>query len=208
MRSTTHLNGGVMLGIVGANMNINNALPIISQIPVSPMHYGALIAGCALGSIVSDVDTPYSPIGKILKFVAFPLYLINWIFNKLKLRKLSQITGHRGIIHSLITWILLFIPYLLFLNVADITNEINQITIFFVLGLFIGALSHLFLDSMTKMGIPLFMPLSFKYFKLFKKYGVRTGSWKETIISLTLFIGNIFLILNYFNINIFDYIKI
>ena len=53
-----HLNGGVMLGIVGANMNINNALPIISQIPVSPMQYGALIAGCAVGSIVLDIDTP------------------------------------------------------------------------------------------------------------------------------------------------------
>lgn len=89
---------------------------------------------------------------------------------------------HRGILHSLIIAIFLSLIVNYFVN---------------SLGFFVGYISHLFLDSLTKQGIVLFWPFSFKV-----KGSLISGGFTDEILFLFLVSFNvlifIFLVISYF----------
>ncbi len=86
--------------------------------------------------------------------------LINWVF------------GHRGFLHSIFFVLLISIPIGIYFGFS------------FGFAIAIGILSHLLSDALTVSGIALFYPLS--NFKI--KGFVRTGSWLEYIIYLSLYL--------------------
>lgn len=91
----------------------------------------------AVGSLLPDIDHPKSKFGSWVPFLSYPI---------------SYIFGHRGITHSLLMvvtmlyWLLKFPYYFL------ITKP-----------LFIGYISHLLADMLTKNGIPLLWPRRQKF---------------------------------------------
>ena len=85
-----------------------------------------------LASIIPDIDTPFSKVGKIKLF-----------------RILNFFTKHRGIIHSL-TFMFFISSFFLFFK--------NSFWLAFVL----GYSSHLILDCFTVQGVRLFYPFKLK----------------------------------------------
>lgn len=109
------------------------------------LYVSAITASSLLGSLLPDIDEPNSFIGKKV-----------WLLSKL----IKFTTGHRGVFHTLA--IVLIFPLIYFLT-KD--NEIFlKLSWFpyknFIIGLIIGYLSHLLMDSMTEMGVPLLWPLT------------------------------------------------
>ncbi len=91
--------------------------------------------------------------------------------------------GHRTISHSLLGFFLFFkffefvLPKLLNLSYIDVN------LVFW--SLMIGIASHLVADGITKDGIPLFFPFSFKVgFPPIKMLRIRTDTWQEHFFAL------------------------
>jgi len=94
-----------------------------------------------IGSLVPDIDSSYSFLGKNLIF-----------------RPIQFFIKHRGIMHSLFFGIFLFFI-------------ISYFSFVIGLGFLIGFLGHLILDLITKEGINLFWPVYFKIHGFFKTGG-------------------------------------
>lgn len=113
-----------------------------------------------------DIDLPHSKIGKKHKILSS---LLNFIF------------GHRGFLHAL------YVPIILFFIIDLINYE-------FALATFIGYVSHLFLDALTKAGIkPLYPLLNIKI-----NGPLKTNTFFEKIIFFVMIVCNVLLIWNYF----------
>lgn len=140
----THLLGGITSGLVTAI-----ALESNDSFSTSPIISTSVVMVTAmLGSGIPDIDKSNSTFGRKVKPLSF---LIEKFFS------------HRGFTHSLSFIALLsFIVYLI--SSRLFTN--NEISIFLVLGLSVGMLSHLILDALTKEGIPFFHPFWKKKFSL------------------------------------------
>jgi len=112
--------------------------------------------------ILPDIDHPKSKLGRKLKILSYP---INFIF------------GHRGLFHSLL--IALGFSFLIWMIFGD-----------YYIPFFIGFLSHLIADGITKQGIDFTYPFNF-----FKVIGmIKTGGFIEKIIFLLLIVINGYLI--------------
>ena len=112
--------------------------------------------------ILPDIDHPKSKLGRKLKILSYP---INFIF------------GHRGLFHSL--FIALSSSFLIWIIFGD-----------YYIPFFIGFLSHLIADGITKQGIDFSYPFNF-----FKVTGmIKTGSFIEKVIFLLLIVINGYLI--------------
>ena len=92
------------------------------------------------------------------------------------LRPFQWLTKHRGFLHSLIVGLLLSL----------IIASISQWAGF---GFFVGYISHLLLDCLTKSGVKLFWPFGWKI-----KGFVRSGGIVEQVIFVLLLLGNIFIV--------------
>ena len=115
-----------------------------------------------IGSILPDIDHPKSKIGRKIKIIGF-------------------LFEHRGFFHSLLFLIFLYIfSVLLFKNNS------------FILPLFIGYSSHLFIDSFNHLGIMPLHPLSRFRIKGF----VKTGALAETMLFFGLVAIDIWKLLN------------
>ena len=110
-----------------------------------------------LGVAIVDIDTKKSKLGRKKLF-----------------RPIQFFVSHRGIFHSFFSALILSL--LLYFFFKD-----------FATGFFIGYLSHLFLDTLTKTGTPLFWPLTHKHTKFF----IQTGGLLEDILFLFLLTLNI-----------------
>jgi len=88
-------------------------------------------------------------------------------------KKLKFLVKHRGIMHTLVA------PLLLYLGFRMITNN----TRFILLAMAAGYLSHLILDCLTKHGCPILWPITRKNIALLS---IRTGSIAEYVVSYTL----------------------
>jgi len=120
----------------------------------------SLAVACALGSTLPDLDSPMSSIGRLL----FPLSI-----------PLNAQFGHRGLIHSFILWTAL-------LAVSVLAGSK------FAAWVFIGAISHVFLDCYNVSGVKAFAPFSEKVVVIFKRdWRIVTGSLKEIWVFLILF---------------------
>jgi len=144
------------IGLLGAIVNT----------PLSPVAYSL----AALGSILPDIDTTGSGIGKIV----LPLSTF-----------LERKYGHRTITHSLlgtVIFALIFSPMLLFHGYS------------FYSCLIFGIFNHIILDSANKTGVPLFYPQLIRaVIPNNERFRILTGSREEyvflaVIIGITIFV--------------------
>jgi len=108
-----------------------------------------------LAGILPDIDHSKSWIGRKVKLLS---WLINFVF------------GHRKLIHSMFFAIFLAIIIKLFFN--D-----------YYIPFFLGYLSHLFLDALTKQGVRVFYPFKFK-----TSWIIRTNSMVEKLLLIIVII--------------------
>ncbi len=110
----------------------------------TPAETTLIISTCLIGSIFPDIDNPRSHFGQLTK----PISTIIGKVQKWEGKKEYQ---HRGILHSLFLYVALLIVSYFFCP--------------YLIGFFIGALSHLFLDMFNPSGVPVFL---FKRIRLAK----------------------------------------
>lgn len=140
----------------------------------SKVSIGILIGGSLLGSVLPDIDHKNSYIGRKVKTVS---------------KVINKFAGHRKLFHAPLVYLLLYSMGLGFVT--------DKLLIFGVRGLFLGILSHLFLDSFTIGGLPWFYPFSKAKFSLSK---IKTNGKLEDILCGILTCINIFIILDIFKI--------
>ncbi|MGL6174902.1 MAG: metal-dependent hydrolase [Cellulosilyticaceae bacterium] len=132
MNKNTHLIAGAAVGIY-----------LSSQLELTPIQSLLCLSFSAIGSLLPDLDTPTSYLGRRILLISYPL---------------SKAFGHRTITHSLLFWTILFIAY------PSFFKSINQGIICFAT--YGGVLSHILLDFISPIGVPLFYPISNKRFHL------------------------------------------
>lgn len=124
-----------------------------------------------IGGITPDIDQPTAPLWHNLPVGKY----LGKIFDKL-------LGGHRFITHSIIGLVIfgfLFHFLLVFLHPIMLSVNIGFIWWAFMIGMF----SHLVMDTLTKEGVPWFLPIPVKLgFPPVKKCRITTGSWVETLI--------------------------
>ena len=177
MNGKIHATAGVLFGAT--------SLYVLSKIPESKMLmdngfndvvYGNITQGDAInaglvlvtswfGSLLPDIDHPTSTMSKKFSILSIPYRILQFIFGKFKYTK--HFVGHRGITHSLL---FMAIPILLMLFAFE--NAFLKIS---MLGISIGIFSHLFMDMLNPMGVPLLLPVSKHKFRLLpKKWCIKT----------------------------------
>ena len=171
MNGKVHATAGVVFGLAGlyvltkipdANLFVENVLPqvVYKEITVGQVaNAGVVVASSWLGSLLPDIDHPTSTMSKKFFLVSIPYRIMQFIFGKFKYTK--DFVGHRGITHSLL---FLSIPILLMLFAFS-----NPWLDLAMLGLSVGIFSHLFMDMLNPMGVPLFLPFAKKKFRLLPK---------------------------------------
>lgn len=115
---------------------------------------------CALGASLPDIDHPQSSIGRLLFPISIPL---------------NAYFGHRGLVHAFIVWLVpLIIALLLKQKIAA--------------WVFIGALSHCFIDCWNVSGVKALMPFTEKVCVIFKRdWRIQTSSLQEIWVFVFLF---------------------
>jgi inner membrane protein len=116
MMFTTHLSLGLLVGL------------LMTRTFSIPANEYAFLLILAVASVLPDIDTAHSLLGRRVKVV-------------------SMAFSHRGVIHSLFAMVIFGIIFILFLPNA-----------YYLAALIMGYFSHLMLDSLTPMGLPLFWP--------------------------------------------------
>ncbi len=146
---------------------------LLSVLVVKGIFYG----GVAIGGLMPDIDNAHSTIGKRLGWLS---------------KETMHEFGHRTITHSLIglaIWTALgfglqqLIAHLLAGHiVAQELNVIENSEVLW-LALVLGYILHLFGDSLTEEGIPIFWPAKWHLgIPPFRALRFRAGSWVEPIV--------------------------
>lgn len=169
MKYPAHVVGGLMFGVV-ANQYVIQHLPVIHNPTIPGLIVSTIfITGSVIGSLFPDIDHRGSYLGKRLP-------ILSWLA--------SKTMGHRGGTHA--PFIAFALTTLLIWMVATAcsgTAELFLLTL--LLGCLNGAISHIFLDSLTVMGIPLLFPFSSKHYRLAR---LRTGGWGENFVTFIMFV--------------------
>ncbi len=171
MNGRVHAAAGVVFGLAGlyvlhkipeANLLVENSYNSVIYGDIThgdAMNACVVIGSSWLGSLLPDIDHPTSTMSKKFFLASIPYRILQFIFGKFKYTK--DFVGHRGITHSLL---FLSIPILLMLFVFD-----NSWLDLGMVGLSVGIFSHLFMDMLNPMGVPLFLPFAKKKFRLLPK---------------------------------------
>lgn len=114
------------------------------------------VAAGATGGLLPDIDHPNSKISHKLKPVS---------------KLVSLLFAHRGLFHTPILYIILW--------TLAIWQISNSNTVMLINALFLGIMSHLFLDALNPTGIPLLFPFENKHRNLAH---IKTGGLTEKII--------------------------
>ncbi len=133
----------------------------------SPNAYIFISLVC-LGSLVVDVDTSRSSVGRKTRPVSWFLELF---------------FGHRGFFHSLTAAIIIFLLSIYLISLS-----------FYAFAPALGYLSHIFLDAFTMSGVPLFKPFSDRRIQ----GPISTGSFAEYIILFIILFLDVYLIFGLF----------
>lgn len=137
MMFQTHLLFSLLIGLY-----------LMNYFPQKYLFLGFLL----LGSLLPDLDSPYSKLGRKVKPISG---LIEFIF------------GHRGIFHSVIPAILIFVVFYYIFDMYLIG-----------VALCVGFVLHLIADGLTKEGVNFFYP-----FLKFRMSGfVKTGGFLEWML--------------------------
>jgi inner membrane protein len=195
----THKVGGTLAAVVASRFFYSEDL-ITTGICI-----GSLIIGSVLGSLLPDIDKKESTIGRILWFISWPIYILRVIMKllakilpgilKKPFKEMDEDLGHRGVAHSLITWLVLSISFwlgqafilkklIVISNMLPKDLQIDPLIIqngifAFLLGVSIGMLSHILLDILTNDGVALLSPFIDTKFGILS---IKTRSFTETVI--------------------------
>lgn len=160
MNGPTHIIGGVAL----ASATICYTGLYFPQLAVVPLvQTGLFLFGSSSSAILLDIDKKESTISRKHKFISFFLRLV---------------LTHRGFTHSLLSYLIFSTAVLI--GLLWIPNGFGMAL---ALGLIIGYGSHLILDALNPLGIPLLYPINFRLSIL----KIETGSIMEYLfVSLLL----------------------
>ncbi|TAH32232.1 metal-dependent hydrolase [Candidatus Saccharibacteria bacterium] len=140
----------------------------------------ALLAVLAnqLGGIAPDIDQPTAPFWRNLPSTKF----VGRIFSKLS-------GGHRFLSHSILGLIGFGFLFKLLLTVLHPILPTIDITLVWY-AFMIGMVSHLVMDMFTKEGVPLLLPVPFKFgLPPVRKFRVTTGKVVEAAVIFPALIG-------------------
>ena len=129
--------------------------------------YAFILSG--IGSLLPDIDTRNGVINKLTHF-----HSSNKNKNNKDKSNNNNYLNHRGITHSLTIPLFIYLIYFAFLR--------NNLILPFV----VGYISHLLLDMLTPMGVPLFMPFSKKRFKITS--GIKTASREDYVLGVVFYL--------------------
>ena len=197
MNGKTHRAGGICFGVATAA-----CLWGVPQTPTEIALATTLIASSSLGSLLPDIDHHNSTITNQLKrgcrdILEFPLRLVGFkpkrkykkktkrqqkksdTKQQRRSRRLPKALRHRGITHSPFLVMLIFLLSLLLY--PGFSSWVQPYYFMFSFGIFVGMVSHLFLDGLTKDGIPLLAPLTYQKFRLLK---LTTGKHEFIVLIL------------------------
>lgn len=155
MNGNCHFIFGAALGSAFA-MNTDKLEAVLPNLTDTPETATLFVLGGLIGGIFPDIDNPVSYIGKL----TVPVSTV--------IGKFGELTGktgpmHRGILHEPIVYITgLILSYLFCPSLV---------------GLFLGCISHLYLDMFTPAGIPIF---SVKHLRLAK---IKSGSQASVVFT-------------------------
>lgn len=168
MRYPAHVVGGITFGILANYYLLQKTTLMAHSSPSeSTILTATFISSSVIGSLFPDIDHPNSFVGKRAK----PLSLL-----------LSKTAGHRGATHAPLVILMLYV--ILSRLAIGATEGIQQSFLLVLIGGFVvGALSHLFLDSLTVGGIPLLYPFTSKHYRLAR---LKTGGIGEYLSILAM----------------------
>ncbi len=126
-----------------------------------------------VGGITPDIDQPTAPLWRNLP----EGHVIGKVFGKM-------LGGHRFISHSLIGMALFgWLSYLLLHALQPIMPHVDIQLVWYAFLLGYG--SHIVMDMLTKEGVPLLLPFTFKFgVPPAKALRITTGTWVETAVVL------------------------
>jgi len=164
VRYQTHMTGGLLIGVSSLNL-VADKLNLNSDI--ASFEGMIFITGAVIGSLFPDIDHRGSYLGRKAKITST---ITNALF------------GHRGITHSpIVMGTFVFFLYLLS-KLFIVTSPFIKL---WFIGFFLGILSHIFLDMLTKGGVPLLLPFTKKRISLTK---MKTGSMGEKLVMIIMVI--------------------
>lgn len=152
MISVTHISFGLLLTEF-----------IFTSLGIEPNTTALALSG--IGSLLPDIDTPKSAVGKIFPFS----------------KAIEQRYGHRQLTHS---WIFILICLILFIPLIFFLGSIKYSAII------IGVISHIMLDMANISGVPFFYPSSSRFvFPENKSSRIEVNSKREYIfLAILIFI--------------------
>jgi membrane-bound metal-dependent hydrolase YbcI (DUF457 family) len=138
-----------------------------------------------IGGVTPDIDQPTAPLWKNLPVGKY----VGKLFDKMS-------GGHRFLTHSLIGVALIsYLVYLLLSFLHPIMISVNVTIVWWAF--FIGIMSHLIMDTLTKEGVPWLLPIPIKFgFPPIKALRITTDHWVENWIVFPLLL--IILVVLYF----------
>lgn len=215
MTGKTHKVGGLCIGIITGSLLVN---PPFTKEKIKLVC--VLIVWAIIGSLIPDIDHRGSTISKkrgfsktlnklmnknkflkegMLKIIFFPIMvvvaliiiIISFILSCLSMI-ISDLFEHRGVTHAPITYIVIILILSIF--TPKFSSVGQHIYIFSLIGVFVGAMSHILMDSLTVKGTPWFYPLSKKKHRFLK---LKTGHGEIYVCTICfiltfLFVWNIF----------------
>lgn len=143
-----------MLGLTHIAAGFLAAGVIAHHTTLRPLDMAILTAGTVLGALTPDLDQQHSTLSSMVK----PVGLI-----------ISSLTGHRKLIHDPVLYLAIFGT--LFWTSPSLFS--------WFLPLGAGIATHLFLDALTPMGVPILYPI-FRGKARIRLLNIKTGSWAET----------------------------
>ena len=147
---------------------------VVVLVPPQPLSLATILVALLanqLGGIAPDIDQPTAPFWRNLPIGGF--------FGKFVARMMG---GHRFITHSLLGVALVGFLINLLLGVLHPIMP-NVQTEYVWWAFMIGMVSHLFMDSFTKEGVPWLLPIPYKFgLPPIRKFRVTTGKAAESFI--------------------------
>lgn len=125
-------------------------------------------SGCAIGSILPDIDSPKAMISKACQPISI---LVNHYF------------GHRGFTHSPFV-----VAILIAITQLYVENSLADFLYITMCGLVAGYSMHLLQDSFTRDGIPIFYPFSKKKFSFCRAKSGSFWNYPVTFLIVTCWI--------------------
>ena len=140
-----------------------------------------------IGGIVPDIDQPTAPFWRNLPIGSF----FGKIFGKL-------LGGHRFLTHSILGLILF--NYIVKFVLHFLHPLMPKVDTHFVWAAFmVGMISHLFMDTFTKEGVPWLLPVPIKFgLPPLKKMRITTGKWTEKVLFMSILAADIWFVTSHY----------